>query len=126
MRRIRTELQDLQLQQLLSHVALHGTGEGEWQPPTDVYETETEFIVHMEIPGMKREEIQIHFAQPSLAIWGERRSEEPCSNAKMQYIQMEVNYGRFRREITFFKPVKPEGLQARYANGFLKVVLPKL
>ena len=124
MRRISTELQDLQLQQLLGHVALRGTGEGEWQPPTDVYETETEFIVHMEIPGMKHEEIKIHFAHPSLIIWGERQNEEPSS--KMQYIQMEVNYGRFRREITFYKPVKPEGLQARYANGFLKVVLPKL
>jgi HSP20 family protein len=120
---IRNELKELQIQQLLGHAVLSGAREGVWQPPTDVFETETEFIVQMEIPGIKREAIQIHFAQNSLTISGERCPIE--FSQKPQYVQMEINYGRFGREITFYKPVKPERMQARYANGFLKVVLPK-
>ncbi len=120
---IRTKLKELELQQWLGHVALRGSGEGEWQPATDVYETEVEFVILVELPGLKREAIQIHFAQNTLTIAGERRREE---RQKVHYVQMEVSFGRFRREIAFYKPVKPERMHARYADGFLKVVLPKI
>jgi HSP20 family protein len=121
---IRTDIKNLEMQGLLSHIVRHGSGEGLWQPPTDVFETEHEVVVCMEIPGLKREAIGIQFAHNTLTISGERESE--ASAQKVQFIQMEINYGRFLREITIYKPVRPEKLVARYADGFLKVVLPKV
>jgi HSP20 family protein len=123
MRCILTELKELQFQQLFSQAASGPAGEGEWRPPTDVYETETNFIVILEIPGLRGDEIRIQFSENLLTIWGERRGDELAPGT--QYIQMEINYGRFRGEISFYKPVNAAGLQARYTEGFLKVVLPK-
>ena len=121
---IRTDIKNLELQGLLSHIVRYSSGEGEWQPPTDVYETEHEFVINMEIPGMKRDEMDIQFAHNTLTISGERQGDS--SAQKIQFTQMEINYGRFHREITIYKPIRPEKLIARYANGFLKVVLPKV
>ncbi len=123
MARIRTDIKNLELQGLLSHIVRHSSGEGEWQPPTDVYETEHEFVINMEIPGIKKDAIEIQFSHNTLKIGGERQGD--LSSQKIQFTQMEINYGRFHREITIYKPVRPEKLIARYADGFLKVVLPK-
>jgi HSP20 family protein len=97
--------------------------EQEWLPPTDVYETEEEFIVLMELPGMEREEIKISFTEGVLTIRGERREE--ARGSCIHYHQMEIRYGPFQREIYFPVPLRPEEIKAQYRQGLLKVVLPK-
>lgn len=98
-------------------------GEQEWLPPTDVYETEEEFVVLMELPGMEREEIKISFSEGVLTIRGERRDE--TRGSRVHYHQMEISYGPFQREIHFPVPLIKEEIKAQYRQGLLKVVLPK-
>lgn len=97
--------------------------EGEWLPPTDVYETEEAFIVRMELPGMEPEEIKVSFTEGVLTIRGERREESQPSRPR--YHQMEIRYGPFQREIYFRVPIAKEKIKAQYRQGLLKVVLPK-
>lgn len=97
--------------------------EQEWLPPTDVYETEEEFIVLMELPGMEREEIKISFTEGVLTIRGERREE--ARGSRVHYHQMEIRYGPFQREIYFPVSLAKEGIKAQYRQGLLRVALPK-
>lgn len=97
--------------------------ESEWLPPTDVYETEEEFVVLMELPGMEREEIKISFTEGVLTIRGERRDRNRSSH--VHYHQMEIRYGPFQREIYFPLPLDREGIKAQYRQGLLRVALPK-
>lgn len=108
--------QELRLRALLG-------AEGEWLPPTDVYETEEAFIVLMELPGMEPEGIKVSFTEGVLTIRGERREEPQPSRPR--YHQMEIRYGPFQREIYFHVPIAKEKIQAQYRQGLLKVVLPK-
>ncbi|MCR4404909.1 MAG: Hsp20/alpha crystallin family protein [Candidatus Acetothermia bacterium] len=95
----------------------------DWLPPTDVYETEEEFIVRMELPGMEREEIRISFMEGILTIRGERRNELEAS--RVRYHQMEIRHGLFQRAICFPGPIAKDKIKAQYRQGLLKVVLPK-
>jgi len=95
----------------------------EWLPPTDVYETEEEYVVLVEIPGMERSEIKVSFNDNVLKIAGERRN--PRREGAVRYHQLEITYGRFVREICFPTPIVKERIRARYQRGILKVVLPK-
>ncbi|MFQ6034203.1 MAG: Hsp20/alpha crystallin family protein [Candidatus Bipolaricaulia bacterium] len=97
--------------------------EREWLPPTDVYETEEEFIVLMELPGMEREEIKISFTEGVLTIRGERQ--EKARGSHVRYHQMEIRHGPFQREIYFPVPLRAEEIRAQYRRGLLRVVLPK-
>jgi HSP20 family protein len=92
-----------------------------WFPPMDVYETEDEFIVKIEIPGMRKEEFRITFNDGILTIQGERNDDSEA----LRYMVMEINYGEFERRIRFKEPINQKGIKAFYKNGFLKVVLPK-
>ena len=98
-------------------------GEQEWLPPTDVYETEQEFVVLMELPGLKQEEIKVSFTEGVLTIHGERRNE--LQGSRVRYHQMEIRYGPFQREICFPTSIAKQGVKAQYRQGLLQVVLPK-
>lgn len=99
------------------------THEREWLPPTDVYETEEEFVVLMELPGLEHEQIKISFSEGVLTIRGERRDE--LRGSGVRYHQMEISYGKFGREIYFPTPIAKDRIEAQYWQGLLRVVLPK-
>ncbi|MEW6717302.1 MAG: Hsp20/alpha crystallin family protein [Chloroflexota bacterium] len=93
-----------------------------WCPPTDVYETETALIVRVEIAGMKREDFSITINDRFLAIRGVR-SDAPERRA---YHQMEIAFGEFNSEVELPFPIDVEKVTAEYADGFLRVVLPRI
>ncbi len=113
-----------ELQRIFSRSPLHLESEGAWLPPLDVYETEKEFIVKLEIPGVKKEDINIGFSENLLTISG-RRCDEALGE-EIRYVQMEIAYGEFQRRVVFNTPVDPNAIKAKYSEGFLKVVVPKL
>lgn len=94
-----------------------------WRPPTDVYETEDTLVVQMEIAGMRREDFRVAMSGPRLIIAGVR-AQPPAS--PRAYQQMEVSFGEFRVEVEITAPLNREALKAEYADGFLRVTLPKL
>ena len=94
-----------------------------FHPPMDVYETESELVVVLEIAGMRAEDIQVVFEKDTLAISGERV--EACSVPKTRLHQMEIDYGNFYRTLYIPFALKADEIRAVYRQGFLTVTIPK-
>ena len=92
-----------------------------WSPPTDEYETETAYVVRVEIAGMREEDFEVLLENDTLLISGSR-SDVPDRRA---YQQMEIRFGKFATSVNIPGPVDVEQAQAEYKDGFLTVVLPK-
>jgi len=93
-----------------------------WSPPTDVYETETNFVVRVEAAGMREEDFTINVEDNFMVISGVR-SESPEWRA---YRQMEIRFGEFSTAIELPLGVDVSKADADYKDGFLNVILPKL
>jgi len=95
-----------------------------WKPPTDVYETDTDFVVILELAQMKAEGVSITYQEGVLFIRGVRKAVPPSE--KRRYHKMEINYGPFERKIAIPDDVDVEKLSAQYRMGFLEIHLPKI
>ena len=94
-----------------------------WRPPTDVIETTDEFIVLVEIGGMKQKNLTISLSDNILVIRGERKERE-VKNISC-YRSMEINYGMFERNIYLPETVDVKSISANYKNGFLEIKVSK-
>jgi HSP20 family protein len=92
-----------------------------WNPAVDVYQDKDQFTVYAELPGLKKEEIEISLNGETLTIGGERKHE---ANADQSF-RTERFFGKFQRSLTLPVPVNTQKVSAVYRDGILKVVLPK-
>ena len=92
-----------------------------WQPPTDLYETTGNFVVQVEIAGMREAEFAISLDRRTLMIKGTRN----VPNEARSYFQMEISSGEFLTVVELPGPINHEEIEAHYSDGFLKVLLPK-
>ena len=92
-----------------------------WNPAVDVYQNRDQYTVYVELPGLKKEEIEISLRGDTLTISGERKLEEN----KNEGARTERFFGKFQRSVMLPVPVKSEGVSATYKDGIRKVVLPK-
>lgn len=95
----------------------------EWAPEVDITEDSDSIIVKTEIPGMKREDIEIDVANGVLTIRGEKKEEE--TEKGKTWHRREVRYGAFSRSFNLPADVKADVAKASYENGVLSIVLPK-
>lgn len=96
-------------------------GSRRWFPPTDIFETDEAFIVRVEIAGMQEDDFTIELSGRNLSIRGVRRD----TMERRACHQMMIPFGEFGVEIEVPVPVRAEGVEAVYHNGFLRVFLPK-
>jgi len=94
-----------------------------WTPAMDLYEDKDSLIVKLELPGMKREDIDVSLHEGCLSISGERKSEEKHAEADMY--RAERFFGRFQRTVTLPTPVAGDRVKAQYKDGVLTITLPK-
>lgn len=94
-----------------------------WTPALDVHEDKNSFIVTAELPGMKKEEIEVSLQDGTLSISGERKSETQHANAEVY--RAERFFGRFQRTITLPATVAADKVKAAYKDGVLTITLPK-
>ncbi len=94
-----------------------------WTPPIDVYEDKDNLYVKLELPGMKKEDIELSLHDGSLSISGERKSENKYEGADMH--RSERFFGRFQRTVSLPTPVATDKVKAQYKEGILSVTLPK-
>ncbi len=94
-----------------------------WTPALDVYEEKEQFIVKAELPGMKKEDIEVSFHDGGLSISGERKSETKHEDAEVY--RAERFFGRFQRTVALPTPVAVDKAKASYKDGVLTVTLPK-
>jgi len=96
---------------------------GMWTPPLDLHEGKDEFVVRAELPGMKKEDIDISLHGGVLSVSGERKAEEVLEDRQTH--RTERYFGRFQRTLELPKPVKTEEVKAVYQDGILTITLPK-
>lgn len=94
-----------------------------WAPAVDVYEDRDSLVVKAELPGLKKEEIEISLHQETLVISGERKAESQDHDGETS--RSERFFGRFQRALELPKPVNPEQVTATYKDGILTVKLAK-
>ena len=94
-----------------------------WAPALDVHEDKDRFVVSVELPGMKKDDIHISLHEGSLSISGERKSEEKIGNASVYRAERFV--GQFQRTVALPGPVATDKVKAQYKDGVLSVTLPK-
>jgi len=95
----------------------------EWVPSVDIIEDEKEFVVKVDLPEVKKEDVKVTVEGDVLTITGERKFEKEEKDKK--YHRIERSYGNFLRSFTL--PVGAEGttVRAEFKDGVLKVELPK-
>ena len=100
-----------------------GLMEGAWSPAIDVFDSKENVMVKADIPGMKKEDIDISVHGDTLTIKGEKRSETETKDKG--YVKTERFYGSFNRAIVLPSEVDTEKVKASYKEGVLEITLPK-
>lgn len=93
-----------------------------WRPPTDVYETETEVVVEVEVAGMREEDFRVSLDGRLLTIGGLRVDK---SRERRAYYEMEIHSGEFRADVELPVPIDADGIRAEYEDGFLRITMRK-
>lgn len=93
-----------------------------WSPALDLYQNNDNVIARVELPGMRKEDIEISLQEGMLTISGERKSETAEDN-KAERTERYV--GKFRRSISLPTPVDTNRVTANYRDGILTITLPK-
>jgi HSP20 family protein len=95
-----------------------------WTPALDVCEDKDSFVVRTELPGLKREDIEVSLHDGALVITGERKVEKMEEGVEIH--RQERYYGKFQRALTLPTPVAADKIKAQYKDGVLTVTLPKV
>lgn len=90
----------------------------------DVTENDNAYRLHAEIPGVKKDDIQITIDGDTVAISAEVKSEKDVKNGG-RALRSERYYGKVYRAFTLGQPVDEAGASAKYADGVLELTLPK-
>jgi HSP20 family protein len=93
------------------------------EPAIEVYEEKDDMVIKAEVPGMKKEDLEINLSGNMLTIKGEKKQEEEVK--KKGYYYSERSYGSFLRTIDLPKEVQTEKARANFKDGVLEVRLPK-
>ena len=95
----------------------------DWVPSVDVFENaQHELVLKAELPGVKKEDIDLKVENSTLTIRGERKRE--VETKEDGYHRVERSYGSFARSFTLPSTVNAEGVKAEYKDGVLTVTLP--
>ena len=94
-----------------------------WRPRTDVRETEKEFVIDLEIPGIDKKDIKVEVKENTLTISGERCEES--TEEETDYYRRERRYGKFERSFGLPDTIEDDKVSAKYKNGILTLTLQK-
>jgi HSP20 family protein len=97
-------------------------GPAGWVPPVDLHETEDRYVITAEVPGLRREDVEINFHDGRLTLTGVRREQ---GNACEQYHRIERGRGAFSRTFELPVPVAVDEITADLQDGVLQVIVPK-
>lgn len=98
-------------------------GQRRWLPAMDLAETENDFVLRADLPGLSEEDVNIELEDNVLTISGQRKSEH--EEHKEGFHRVERGYGSFTRSLTLPEGVNAEAIKASFDRGVLEVRIPK-
>eukprot|EP01100_Stratorugosa_tubuloviscum_P003263 TRINITY_DN177_c0_g1_i2.p1 TRINITY_DN177_c0_g1~~TRINITY_DN177_c0_g1_i2.p1 ORF type:complete len:315 (+),score=127.42 TRINITY_DN177_c0_g1_i2:240-1184(+) len=104
-----------------------------FQPLIDVFETENEFNLQIDLPGMNKEHIKLQITNEQLIIEGERKSEHIIqnnnnnnNNSTASFRKIERSFGKFKRRLTLPDNIDSNNVKASFKDGVLEIKLAKI
>ncbi len=94
-----------------------------WIPAMDLVETEEDFVLRADLPGVSEDEVNIELDANVLTVSGERKSEH--EERKEGYYRVERSSGSFSRSLTLPEGVDADGVTANFDRGVLEIRIPK-
>ncbi|HEY4280807.1 MAG TPA: Hsp20/alpha crystallin family protein [Conexibacter sp.] len=94
-----------------------------WVPAMDLTETDDQFVLRADLPGVSEDDVHIELEQNTLTVSGERK--ESHESEHEGFHRVERAYGSFSRSLTLPEGVDPDGVSASFDNGVLEVRVPK-
>ena len=99
------------------------TQRGDWFPAVDIYENgNQEIVLQAELPGLKREDIDLRVENNTLTLRGERKHDTEVKQE--QYHRVERSYGAFTRSFSLPNRIDTEKVRAEFKDGVLSITLP--
>ena len=96
---------------------------GDWMPAVDIFQSDaSEVVLKAELPGLKREDIDVQVENNTLTIKGQRRQDSEVK--KEHYHRVERCYGAFSRSFSLPNTIDSTKVRAEYHDGVLTVTLP--
>jgi HSP20 family protein len=118
---------ETRLDRLFGHSPLRAAGDkplfGNWDPALDIEETHKEYVVVIDLPAVKKQDLKVRLQGGVLTVEGERRFKKEAKSRT--YHRLERQYGRFLRRFTVPSAVDAAAVKAEYRDGVLQVRLPK-
>jgi HSP20 family protein len=105
---------------LLPRLRMH---EMEMTPTVDIFEEGGDVVVKAELPGMKKEDIDVKLTEDTVTISGEKKKEEKVE--KKNYYRLERSYGSFTRTSNLPSEVQTDKAKAQFKDGILEIRVPK-
>ena len=96
----------------------------EWTPSADISETDKEYLVRADLPGLKKEDVKVTYGDGLLTIQGEGKQHKEETSEK--YHRVENYYGRFSRAFTLPDNIKADAIRCESKDGVLSVHIPKV
>ncbi len=96
---------------------------GDWTPAVDIHENENNFIIHADLPGIDKENIEVSMENNTLTIKGKRNQFHEKKHK--DYVRSERIMGRFYRRFTLPETADGENITAKTEKGVLEVTIPK-
>lgn len=100
-----------------------GARGGRFAPALDVHEDDGRYLVTVELPGVKRDDVSVEIQEGVLSIRGEKRSERDETQEKSRYV--ERSYGSFTRAFTLPQNADPDRVEASFQDGVLTISIAK-
>ncbi len=92
-------------------------------PSMDIFTEGDDVVVKAELPGMKKEDIDVSLTKDTISISGEKKKEEKVE--KKDYYSLERSYGSFKRLFSLPAEVQTEKASAKFKDGVLEIRIPK-
>jgi HSP20 family protein len=94
-----------------------------WSPLTDVEENGDNYLLKLDLPGVKKEDVKISYSDGQLSISGERKQENVKKDSKIH--RLERAYGKYYRSFNLPKKIKEDKINAEFKDGQLTITIPK-
>jgi len=92
-------------------------------PAVDIYEEDDEVVLKAELPGLKKEDLEVTITEDTVSISGQKRKEEKVQ--RKDYFRLERSWGSFSRSFSLPARVQPQKAKARFKDGVLELRVPK-
>jgi HSP20 family protein len=116
-------LQDRVNRAFLDPLTRAGDLAGGWFPPVDIHEENDRVVLRAEVPGVNRDDIEVHVENGTITLRGEKKQEKEVDGDGA--VRVERYYGSFSRSFVLPTTIDPEKIKATCKDGVLEVVLPK-